>query len=250
MAGSASATAASTASARGRYHDDPARGLRARPAANACATSGRPPPRAAVWAGRSSSASRRPPPARSARPAGGAFVASGLGDIGHKPGSSRGLSVLTMGCAAGNKRARHFAQQRVSRHTRTLPIARGREEPDARHDRVRPRRNDRGHRGRPDRGGECRVWRRWATRRRCARVRTTPPPFAAGGRCWTWRRRLGLRDGPLRRGGVSHPAGGLRAAIDTHTTLYPGRGGRDRRLRARGAATAICTNKPEAWPST
>jgi phosphoglycolate phosphatase len=36
------------------------------------------------------------------------------------------------------------------------------------------------------------------------------------------------------------------AAIDVHTTLYPGVVAAIERLRARGAATAICTNKPEA----
>jgi phosphoglycolate phosphatase len=35
-------------------------------------------------------------------------------------------------------------------------------------------------------------------------------------------------------------------AIDVHTTLYPGVVAAVERLRARGAATAICTNKPEA----
>jgi phosphoglycolate phosphatase len=33
--------------------------------------------------------------------------------------------------------------------------------------------------------------------------------------------------------------------IDTHTTVYPGVVAAIGRLRARGAATAICTNKPE-----
>jgi phosphoglycolate phosphatase len=40
------------------------------------------------------------------------------------------------------------------------------------------------------------------------------------------------------------------AAIDTHTTLYPGAIAAVERLRARGVAVGICTNKPEALAVT
>ncbi len=39
-------------------------------------------------------------------------------------------------------------------------------------------------------------------------------------------------------------------AIDTHTTLYPGAVAAIETLRARGFATAICTNKPEGLAET
>jgi phosphoglycolate phosphatase len=58
--------------------------------------------------------------------------------------------------------------------------------------------------------------------------------------------RLGLTDGAaLVEAGYPILLEAYRQAIDVHTVLYPGVVEAVTRLRARGAATSICTNKPE-----